>query len=91
MKKWKIIKNITIVLLIIFLIIVILDLIQCISLEYPQPMLGIDARNWMDLFRVDLLFMLIYWAIPLIISIVLLIISILKIKKYESSKNDKQA
>lgn len=56
-------------------------------MEYPHPMLGIDAHNWGDQFRTDLLFILYLFGIPLIIDIVLLVISIVKLK----NKNEKNA
>lgn len=48
MKKWKVIRIITIIVLIIFFINVISDLIICLNMSYPHPMLGIDANNWWD-------------------------------------------
>ena len=55
MKKWKVIRNITISLLILFIIYLVKDAIGCINMEYSHPMLGIDANNWMDQFRTDLI------------------------------------
>ena len=52
-------------------------------MKYPHPMLGIDAYNWLDQFKVDLFFLIIMWLIPLVINIALLIISTVKIKKLE--------
>ena len=80
MKKWKIIRTITISLLVLFIIYLIMDAISCINMEYPHPMLGLDAYNWMDLFRTDLIFTLYLFALPLIIDIVLLVISIVKLR-----------
>ena len=87
MKKWKVIRNITVSLLVLFVIYLIIDVICCINMEYPHPMLGIDAHNWGDQFRTDLLFILYLFGIPLIIDIVLLVISIVKLK----NKNEKNA
>ena len=87
MKKWNIIRNITVSLLVLFVIYLIIDVICCINMEYPHPMLGIDAHNWGDQFRTDLLFILYLFGIPLIIDIVLLVISIVKLK----NKNEKNA
>ena len=86
-KKWNIIRNITVSLLVLFVIYLIIDVICCINMEYPHPMLGIDAHNWGDQFRTDLLFILYLFGIPLIIDIVLLVISIVKLK----NKNEKNA
>ena len=87
MKKWNIIRNITVSLLVLFVIYLIIDVICCINMESPQPMLGIDAYSWIDQFRTDLLFILYLFGIPLIIDIVLLVISIVKLK----NKNEKNA
>lgn len=87
MKKWKVIRAITISLLILFIIYLIKDAVGCINMEYPHPMLGLDAHNWGDQFRTDLLFILYIFGIPLIIDIVLLVISIVKLK----NKNEKNA
>ena len=87
MKKWKVIRNVTVSLLVLFVIYLIIDVICCINMEYPHPMLGIDAHNWGDQFRTDLLFILYLFGIPLIIDIVLLVISIVKLK----NKNEKNA
>ena len=87
MKKWNIIRNITVSLLVLFVIYLIIDVICCINMEYPHPMLGIDAYSWIDQFRTDLLFILYLFGIPLIIDIVLLVISIVKLK----NKNEKNA
>lgn len=80
MIRWKVIRNITISLLVLFVIYLIIDVTCCINMEYPHPMLGIDAYNWMDQFRTDLIFTLYLFGIPLIIDIVLLVISIVKLK-----------
>ena len=80
MKKWKIIRNITVSLLVLFVIYLVIDVICCINMEYPHPMLGIDAHNWGDQFRTDLLFILYIFGIPLIIDIVLLVVSIVKLR-----------
>ena len=87
MKKWKVIRNVTVSLLVLFFIYLIMDATFCINMEYPHPMLGIDAYNWMDQFRTDLIFTLYLFGLPLIIDIVLLVISIVKL----SNKDEKTA
>lgn len=81
MKKWKTVKKITIVVLILFIIRLIIDAILCMNMTYPHPMLGIDANSWIDQFGVDLAFILVIWGIPLIIDIIFLIISCVKTKE----------
>lgn len=81
MNKWKTIKIITIVVLIIFLIHLVVDAVLCMNMTYPHPMLGIDAYKWTDQFAIDIAFILVFWSIPLIIDIILLVISFIKTKK----------
>lgn len=86
MKKWKIIKIITLIVLLAFIMFLVLDAIICMKMSYPHPMLGMDAYTWIDQFKVDLMVIFIELGIPLIIDIIFLIISIIKIKKIESKK-----
>ena len=51
------------------------------NMTYPHPMLGIDAYKWTDQFAIDIAFILVFWSIPLIIDIILLVISFIKTKK----------
>ncbi len=81
MKKWKIIKFITLIILIVFIMYLIFDAIICMNMNYPHPMLGMDAHNWFDQFVVDLAFILIICGIPLIIDIIFLIKAIKKLKE----------
>ena len=81
MKKWKIIRVITIIVLVLYFVRIIADLVACLRMSYPHPMLGIDANYWYDQFWVDMIFFGIYGGIPLIIDIVLLIISCKKLKE----------
>lgn len=89
MKKWKVIRNITVSLLVLFAIYLIMDAITCINMEYPHPMLGLDANNWIDQFRTDLIFILYLFGIPLIIDIVLLVISIVKLRNKNEDTSKK--
>ncbi len=79
MKKWQIIKYITITILVAFIIYIIFDAVKCMQMNYPHPTLGTDAHNWFDQFRVDLIFILITCGIPLIIDIILLVKSTKKL------------
>lgn len=88
MKKWRITRSITIVLLVIFLLYLLIDAIFCMNMTYPHPMLGVDALNWVDQFSVDLLFIAIIWGVPLIVDIVLMVVSIIKIKNDRNSKEN---
>lgn len=84
MKKWKIIRVIAILFLLIFLLYLLSDAVICMNMVYPHPMLGIDASNWIEQFFVDLVFIIIIWWIPLIVDTVLIIISIVKLRKVKA-------
>ena len=84
MKKWKIIRVITIGVLVLFFTRIIVDIVVCMNMKYPHPMLGIDAYKWTDQFMVDLAFIFYIFGIPLLINVILLIVSIVKLKKYKS-------
>ena len=83
MKKWKTIRTITTLILIIFIVIVLWNLISAYTAKvtYPYPALGIDINNWFDRFCLNIGFVLYIIGIPMIIDVVLMIISIIKIKK----------
>lgn len=85
MKKWKTIRTITTLIIIIFIVIVLWNLISAYTAKvtYPYPALGIDINNWLDRFCLNMGFILYIGGIPIIIDIVLMIISIIKIKKVE--------
>ena len=83
MKKWKIIKFITLIILVVFIIYLIFDAINCMNMNYPHLMLGIEAYTWFDQFFVDLVFFFITYGIILIIDIIFLIIAIKKLKKFK--------
>ncbi len=85
MKRLKIIRFITITILILFFIFLLTDAIVCMNMTYPHPMLGLDATNWFDQFIGDLTFIFIFFGLPLIIDIIILIITSIKIKKLKTS------
>ncbi len=82
-KKWKIILIVTSIILIICVLRIIIDAIYCYTLDikYPYPALGIDIHNWYEQFRLDMVFFFYIMGIPLIVDIILLIVSIIKLKK----------
>lgn len=81
MKKWKIIEIVTIIILVVFVMYLVFDAVTCTQMDYPHPMLGIEAYTWIDQFSVDLYFILIIFGLPIMIDIILLIVSIIKLKK----------
>ena len=82
-KKWKIILIVTSIILIICVLRIIIDAIYCytVDIKYPYPALGIDIHNWYEQFRLDMVFFFYIMGIPLIVDIILLIVSIIKLKK----------
>lgn len=85
MKKWQIIKSVTIIILVIFVGYLICDAVKCTQMSYPHPILGSDiAYNWIDHFIIDLGFIFVGFGLPIIIDIILLIVSIIKITKYKN-------
>lgn len=87
MKKWKIVKRITIGVIIVFIVMVGINAISCYMYDgtYPYPALGIDVHNWYEQFYLNMAFMLYIWIIPLVIDILLLIISIVKTRKLKNN------
>lgn len=87
MKKWKVIKRITIGVVIVFITIVGINATSCYMYDgpYPYPALGIDVHNWYEQFYINMTFMLYIWSIPLIIDVILLIISIIKIRNLKNN------
>jgi len=83
MKKWKIINKISIVIILIFVVFLIYNLISCYMYKgnYPYPALGIDINNWYEQFCLNMYFICYICGIPLLVDIILLIISIIKLKK----------
>jgi hypothetical protein len=91
MKKWKIIKVIAICILIFIEIYVIIAAIASLNMEYPHDVFGVGINNWVEqFFYVDMQFFLAFFSIPIIIDVILLIVSIRKIKKYDSKKTQVQ-
>ena len=81
MKKWKIIKIVTIAVLALFIVSQVYDAFQCMQLQYPQLALGIETHSWIEKYFFDLAFTMIWAGIPLLVDIVLLIISLVKTRQ----------
>lgn len=83
MKKLEIIRTMTIAILIIFIVIVLWNLITAYTAKvtYPYPALGIDVNNWFDRFCINIGFILYILKIPMVVDIVLIIVSIIKLKR----------
>ena len=81
MKKWKIVKIITFIILLLALGYLIYDLVVCLNMTYPHPMLGVDANWWGDQYSLDLAFFFTVFGLPLVLDIVLFIISTKKTKE----------
>lgn len=81
MKKWKIIRNITLLILIIFLLFVLLIGLG-IAFDnkgvYPDNITGLTK---MGVFRAIMIFVMVFSGIPLVADVILLVISVIKIRK----------
>lgn len=87
MKAWKIIKWITIIILLVFMGFLIFDAIKCYTanISYPTDAMGIDINSWSELFLIHLGFILVMFGLPLLIDVILLIISIIMIPTKENN------
>lgn len=85
-KKWKIINKVTLALLLFFVLIILWNAISCYMYDgkYPYPALGIDIYNWYEQFWLNMAFISYVLGIPFAIDIILLVISVIKIKKLKS-------
>ena len=81
MNKWLLIKRGSIITTILTIIWIIINIIQCIKLDYPRDSLGVTVNNWFGEFSINLAFYGIIWGLLLIVSIILFIISNKKLKK----------
>lgn len=87
MKKWKIIRILTISVLCIFILYTIWLASICYkrNVTYPYETVGaVQINNWIDAFNSEMIFGVYIVGIPLIIDIVFMIVSVIKIKKYKS-------
>lgn len=85
MKKWKIIRILTISILCIFALYSIYIASECYKSNsiYPYEALGaVMINNWVEAFWLEMMLRLYILGIPLIINIIFMIVSIIKIKKY---------
>lgn len=81
MKKWKIIRNITLLILIIFLIFILLIGLG-IAFDnkgaYPDDITGLTK---MGAFRAIMIFVMAFSGIPLVADVILLVLSVIKIHR----------
>ena len=86
MKKWKIIRNITLALLVCFMIFAGYIIINgFLAGNYYDEIFGVTIFYWFQHVWVVLCLYLYVFGIPLLIDIIILIISIIKIKKLSKS------
>ena len=87
---WKIVRLVTAVLLLAFIVFVIVAVIRNFNYQgsYPYPALGIDIHNWMEGAFLDVGIFLPFYIIPLPTALILFIISCVKIKRNSSQNED---
>ncbi|MBQ5311812.1 MAG: hypothetical protein ILP19_07215 [Oscillospiraceae bacterium] len=83
MRIWKIIRTVCIVLLAGFAAVLVCDAVWRMGFDYPMPMMGVDAMDWLDAFAVDMAFIGIIALLPAAAVTVLLIVSVIQIRKGE--------
>ena len=90
MKKWKITRNITLALLICFILFAGYIIIHgFLAGNYYNDIFGVTIFYWFQHVWVALCFYLYIFGIPLLIDVVILIISIIRIKKLSKSVIEK--
>lgn len=90
MKKWKIIRNITLALLICFMIFAGYMIIKGFLMgNYYDDIFGVTIFYWFQHVWVGLCLYLYVFGIPLLIDVIILIISIIRIKKLSKSVIEK--
>lgn len=85
MKKWKLIRCLTIIFFIIlfFYIFFVAYSSYQSNVVYPCEKLGVIVYNWFENFGIEIALRLYILLIPIIINLVLMIMSIFKIKHYK--------
>ena len=92
MKKWKMIRNITLSIFMISLIPIIWWLYEAIWVDingYRYIIPGPTLTKWYDIFKFNSHMYLMIWIIPAIIDIIIFIDSLIKIKNNDLSQKDR--
>ena len=90
MKKWKIIRNITLALLVCFMIFAGYIIINgFLAGNYYDEIFGVTIFYWFQHVWVVLCLYLYVFGIPLLIDIIIVIISIIRLKKLSKSVIEK--
>ena len=86
-KTLKIIGIISAVFILLFLVFVLITLIKSLSYTgpYPYPSIAGTINNWMDRFIVGVGIFSPFYSVPLIASVVLFIISLVKGRKVKNN------
>lgn len=88
MKFWRKMLKITLGLLVLFIILVLSMMFKYFTADvnYPYPALGVDISNWFEAFILELMFFMILVGVPLLVDIILMIVSVVKLRKSKSEK-----
>lgn len=84
MAKWKIVRNVTLIILVVFILFVVL-LGLAFAFDngvYPDDILGLTRLR---AFKAVMTFVLLFSGIPVLTDILLLIISIMKLRKLKDN------
>ena len=79
-KTWKILGSISAVFILLFLVFVVITLIKSLTYTgpYPYPTIAGTVNNWTDRFIVGVGIFSPFYSVPLIASVILLIVSLVK-------------
>ena len=83
MKIWKIVRVVTVVILLAFIVFVIQAMIRNYNYQgsYPYPAIGMDVHNWVEGTMIDVGIFFMFFIIPLTTAVILFIISCVKISR----------
>jgi len=88
MKFWRKMLKITVAVIILFIILVLCMMLKYFTadVDYPYPALGVDISNWFEAFTLELAFFMMIAGVPLLVNIILMITSVVKLRKSKSKK-----
>ncbi len=88
MKIWKIIRDITVIMLILFIgYIAYRGIMQFIDGNYYSDSMGVTMYYWYERFGVELIFIGLAYFIPVFFDIMLFIVSIIRMKEIKEKEN----
>ena len=88
MKIWKIIRDITVIMLILFIgYIAYRGIMQFTDGNYYSDSMGVMVYYWYDRFLIELLFICLTNFVPIFLDIMLFIVSIIRMKEIKENRS----